>query len=193
MITRFCRAKPASVVTRFLKLRTNSKAPTTSSSERATCATTRRRRRPKRSRESVEPRLPAFIAAPGLVAVARIAGTRPKITQAAAATSAMNPNTRASPATSMTIWRLLVPSVATRTRDSDCASTAPAVAPAAAISRLSASSCRTILVREAPSARRTAISRSRTVARASIRLARFAQAISSTSAVMARSSHNGAS
>ena len=55
-------------------------------------------------------------------------------------------------------------------------------APAAAISRLSASSCRTMRPRDAPSARRTAISRSRAVARASIRFARLAQAMSSTSA-----------
>ena len=47
--------------------------------------------------------------------------------------------------------------------------------------------------RDAPIAWRRAISRSRTLARASSRLARLAQAIRSTSPVVASSSHNGVS
>ena len=80
---------------------------------------------------------------------------------------------------------------ATRKPLSHWASSAPPAAPIAAISRLSASSCRTMRPREAPIASRTAISRSRAVARASIRLARLAQAISSTRPVVASSSHSG--
>ena len=56
--------------------------------------------------------------------------------------------------------------------------------------RLSDSICRTSRRREAPIASRTAISRSRAVARASMRLARFAHAISRTSAVAPSSTHN---
>ena len=47
--------------------------------------------------------------------------------------------------------------------------------------------------RDAPIAWRSAISRSRTLARASSRLARLAQAISSTSPVVASRSHSGVS
>ena len=53
----------------------------------------------------------------------------------------------------------------------------PSTAPLTAKIRLSANSCRTTLHREAPIASRTAISGSRTVARASNKFARFAQAI----------------
>ena len=80
---------------------------------------------------------------------------------------------------------------ATRPALSQRASTAPATAPATASSTLSAMSWRTMRPREAPMARRTAISRSRALARASIRLARLAQAMSSTSAVMPSRTHSG--
>ncbi len=56
--------------------------------------------------------------------------------------------------------------------------------PATASSVLSVSSCRTSRPRPAPSAARIASSRSRPSIRASVRLATFAQAISSTSPVM---------
>ena len=52
--------KPASRVIRLRRLRTNSSAPTTSTSESATCSTTSARRRPNRSRVSVDPRLPGL-------------------------------------------------------------------------------------------------------------------------------------
>ena len=179
-ISRSLCANPASRVTRLRSVRTNSSAPTTSTSDSATWATTRTRRRPNRSRVSVVPRLPAFMASPGAVAVARIAGSRPKSRQVRRASSAMNENTRQSPATSRNTRSFCVASDATSSRDSHWASTAPAPAPATAISTLSASNWRTIRTRDAPSARRTAISRSRAVARASIRFARFAQAMSRT-------------
>ena len=53
--------------------------------------------------------------------------------------------------------------------------------------------CRIRRAREAPKARRTASSRSRVLARASIRLARLAQAISSTKPVIPSSSQSGRS
>ena len=59
--------------------------------------------------------------------------------------------------------------------------TTPSTPAASASTRLSASNWRTICQRVAPSAARTAISRDRAVARASIRFATFAQAMSRTS------------
>ena len=55
---------------------------------------------------------------------------------------------------------------------------------------LSISSCRMTRPRPAPSAVRTAISRSRDLARASIRLVTFTQEISRTKATAAPSAHN---
>ena len=138
---------------------------------------------PKRSRVSVAPRLPAFIAAPGRLPVARIAGTRPKMRHVSTASAAVNAKTRQS-SVSATKMRLFVggekadeePAEPLREQRAGRRRRSPA------ISRLSASSWRTMRRRDAPIARRTAISRSRAVARASIRFARFAHAISSTSA-----------
>ncbi len=76
-------------------------------------------------------------------------------------------------------------------RLSACDSSAPSAAPATANSRLSASNCRIKRPREAPSDSRTPISRSRALARASIRFARFAQAISKTNPAIASSVHSG--
>ena len=85
----------------------------------------------------------------------------------------------------MEIW--LVLSDATSSRLSGCASATPSAAPLKASRPLSISNCRSRRAREAPSAMRMAISRCRALARASIRLARLAQAISSTRPVMASS------
>ncbi len=60
----------------------------------------------------------------------------------------------------------------------------PKTAPAAASTNPSANNCRISLQREAPSANRTAISRWRVLARASMRFAMFAQAMSSTNPVV---------
>ena len=172
-----------SIDVRFLRLRANSSAPTTSTSDSATCKTTSARRTPKRSRPSVIPRLPAFIVAPGDVRVARIAGVRPKSRHAVTATAAVNAKTRQSRPRSTNSGLSLVLRKATSDRLNHCATTTPAAAPIAAMSRLSDSICRTMRRRDAPMASRTATSRSRAVARASIRFARFAQAMSSTSPV----------
>ncbi len=66
----------------------------------------------------------------------------------------------------------------------------PTNAPTPASRAPSANNCRSRRLREAPSARRTAISRSRVLARASNRLARFAHAINNTRPVMASSNHS---
>ena len=65
--------------------------------------------------------------------------------------------------------------------------------PSTASSRLSAINCPTSRPLDAPMAWRTAISRSRTLARASSRLARLAQAINSTRPVVASKSQSGCS
>lgn len=72
--------------------------------------------------------------------------------------------------------------VAMFTRSIQAASTTPTTAPARASSTLSVSSWRTMRPRPAPIAVRTAISRLRSAARASIRFATFAHAMSSTKA-----------
>src|SRR5882762_1728405 len=69
------------------------------------------------------------------------------------------------------------------------AKNSPQVDPAAASNKLSESSSRTIRHREAPRARRMAICRSRALARASIKFARLAQAMSKTSPEIPRSNH----
>ena len=74
-------------------------------------------------------------------------------------------------------------------RLSNSASPTPKAAPAAS-RLLSTSNCRSTRKRAAPKASRMAISRSRALARASIRFTRLAQAIKSTSPVIPSSSHS---
>jgi hypothetical protein len=71
------------------------------------------------------------------------------------------------------------------------ASHAPNAAPTTANNRLSISNWRTSRHREAPSARRTEISRSRTLALARRRFARLAQAINNTRPVVAIKTQSG--
>ena len=135
------------------------------------------------------PRPEAFIALTGSAFVARRAGTAPKITQVNAATEAAKHSTRQSVAMDRSTELLAVESDQTSTRLKSCARLTPSAAPIPARRMLSTSNCRSRRAREAPNARRTAISRSRVLACASIRLARLAHAISSTKPVMA-SSHS---
>ena len=72
------------------------------------------------------------------------------------------------------------------------ASNNPNTPPIAPSTALSVRNCRASLQRPAPSAMRMAVSRVRPAARASIRFARFAHAISSTSATAASSSNRSA-
>jgi len=98
----------------------------------------------------------------------------------------VNASTRPSMAISSRRGRLLGPS-----SDSNFtphfAKSRPNAPPITARSRLSVSNCPISRARLAPSAVRIAISRSRTVARASNRLATFADAMSSTNATAPRS------
>ena len=117
------------MVVRLRRLRTNSSAPTTSTSDSATWSTTSARRSPKRSRVSELPRLPAFIAAPGAVPVTRIAGISPKTRQVATASAAVKAKMRQSSARFTKIGALSLVRKFTRNRLSHCASRAPQTAP----------------------------------------------------------------
>ena len=180
-------------VSRLRRLRTNSSAPTSSTSESATWVATSTRRRLKRSRPAV------MLAAAGTHRRRgrRCGGAqrRQQAEQQAGdqASAAVKPSTRQSSARPTKSGLFGVLRNATRPRLSTCASAAPSSGARTASSRLSASSCRTSRQRDAPIASRTAISRSRTLARASSRFARFAHAISSTRPVVASSSQSGVS
>ena len=121
---------PGSTVIRLRSVPMNRSAPTTSTSENAICATTRNRRRPKRSRSAVTPRPLAFMAAPGAMWVARNAGASPNSMQVRRASALVNASTRASGLTSTNRRLASVVRNATRPALSQCASTAPAAAPA---------------------------------------------------------------
>jgi len=94
---------------------------------------------------------------------------------------AAKPSTRRSVRTSMKMGLLGVLIKAVRKRLSITATKPPHTVPTRASSALLEGIYPTRRVREAPSARRTVISRSRLLARASIKLARLAQAINRTS------------
>ncbi len=184
-----CR-KPGSSVVRLWNVRAKSSAPTTSTIEMAIWATTSARRRLSRSRPSVRPGPVARIIAAGPVRVARSAGVRPKMTHVTTARPIVKASTRQSRCSATNTWFRSVAMKATSARLSHCASQTPAAAPSPASSRLSAISCRTMRGRDAPMARRIAISRPRALARASIRFARFAHAMSSTRPAIDRSSQS---
>lgn len=123
--------------------------------------------------------------------VARSAGATPNNEHVSTARPAVKPRTRASGCklTNSGLTPRLIS--ATAARPSMPASQAPSSAPPTATSRLSVRSWRITRPRDAPKAKRTLISRSRALARASSRLARLAQAISSTSPVAPSSSQSG--
>ena len=123
--------------------------------------------------------------------MARNAGAKPKSKQVSMETPTMKPNTRRSSCNPTNRELPRVVRNATSARLNPWANSAPSAAPNRANSMLSDSSCAISLPRDAPIACRTAISRSRTLARASSRFARFAHAMSNTSPVVANSIHNG--
>ncbi len=185
-----CR-KPALRFIRLRRLPANSSAPTSSTRDKATCATTSARRNPKRSRLAVIPRPLARIDAAGDDRVARNAGASPNRMQVNTASAAVNASMRLSVERSRNTSPSPVLIIATSTRLRIPASATPHSDPAQASNRLSERSWRISRPREAPSASRTAISFSRVDARASIRFARFAQAINSTRPASASRIHSG--
>ena len=106
-------------------------------------------------------------------------GTMPNATPVTIVRAIANPTTR----TSMDGVSAIGNAVGTRRERIGrvaAASARPSTPPVPVTTRLSVSSCRSTRSRPAPSAMRTAISRRRTIARASRRLVRFAHAINST-------------
>ncbi len=152
--------------------------PVTSTNARATSAVTRTRRRVRLPPPAV-PRPPSLSADATLVNDCWRAGARPtrrpviRVSTAAAAKTAASTRTSFSRGAS-------AGARATSASTPHMPSSRPATPPAAAMTRLSVASCRTIRPRLAPSAMRVASSRRRPDARASSRLAMLAQAMSST-------------
>ena len=112
-----------------------------------------------------------------------IAGTNPKRMPVPSASSRVKPITVQSSVTAAPSgpMRGMLPGfTASNARTPSAPITSPKTPPSIESSTLSVSSWRTMRLRPAPMAERMAISRARPVARASSRLATFAQAISST-------------
>src|SRR5438552_17456701 len=120
----------------------------------------------------------------------RNAGAVPKIRHVSTATEAANKSNRQSVPRNKTVALSSLDKDQINARLRNCAKPIPAKVPINASNPLSAIDCLSKSPLEAPKAKRTANSRSRTLALASIRLARFAQAMSSTRDVIASNSHN---
>ena len=130
---------------------------------------------------------PVALRVPDLSAVFRStcdacqAGTRPKMMPVASESRRVKPST--TPSRRIVLTRgMFCGTAATRASVPHCAMSKPSNPPSPARSTLSVSNCRIIRPRFAPRAARNAISFPRTDARASIRLATFAFAISSRQA-----------
>ena len=123
----------------------------------------------------------------------RSAGISPNTTPVNTATSSVKTSTRQSGLTARP--RSMGSGGCTRamTPESPAASGSAIAPPSSASSTLSVSSCRTIRDRSAPNAARSAISRRRPAARASMRFARFAHATTRTRPTAATMQHAGGS
>ena len=167
------------------RLRSNNPAPVSSISEMATCAVT--------SAPRSQPRAgPTVRADPiNVPSVRRRAGNSPNRIPESTAAAALNSSTRRSTVAS-SIRGSPSGAIVWKPRSSPNARPHPLAPPATATSRLSVSARRTRRKREAPSAARTAISRSRPTARANSRLAILAQAISSTASTAPNSASEAA-
>ena len=149
------------------------------------------RRKLNRSRPAVSPRPPARMAEAGAIRVARSAGNRPNSRQVPTATAAVNRQHAQVEFPSPRTPALRAAQESDQARLSTCATSAPNAVPAKAQQQAFRQQLRDQPARDAPIAWRTAISRSRTLARASSRFARLAQAIRSTRPVVASSSQSG--
>jgi len=185
--------KPDSRFTRLRRLRANNKAPTNSTSDSPTCPTTITRRTPNLCRSSVMPRPVAFMAAPGPTRVPRNAGVSPNTKHVTATSPAVYSRIRQSVCSDNA--SRLVPELRKRIRKrlNDWASTSPRPAPITDTKILSVNIWRTSRPRDAPIASRIEISRCLALARASIRFAMFAQAISRTRPVVTSRIQSGVS
>ena len=181
-MVRICRGgveNPPVTPCRFTKLRSSSPAPTRSISETAISDTTRAARARPRVWLAEPVRPPSLIVEFKSARALSSAGASPDRTPVSIETTNMKPSARKSSRTKSMNGRL--PGFQARTSAMPPhASASPAAPPRRAISRLSVSNWRTKRLRPAPRLIRSAISRSRRVARASIRLVTLTTAISST-------------
>lgn len=176
--TAFRGSKPGFTSMRRAKLLSSSPAPTSSTTESASCDTTNASFKRRLEAAPVARALSLRLAARSTLAPRR-AGARPNRTPASTPKKSANPRTTGSSRIpSMTETR----SAARRLKycTAGIAPSTPRPAPESERTRLSTRSWRTTRPGLAPSAVRTAISRCRAPARASWRLARLAQAKSST-------------
>ncbi len=179
-----CLSKPVSTSDRFIRLRTNNPATTSSTTESATCPTISDRASAPRVVEEELPR-PSLRAGVNSSPAARNAGSMPNRSAVTTAAPSVKPST------GMSGVRFngtgLGPGVAmlSSTALAFHASATPVAAPRKASNSDSVRSCNTIRRRDAPSAMRIATSRVRATPRARSMFAIFAQAIKSTSATMA--------
>src|SRR5271169_4705587 len=149
-------------------------------SEKAICETTRKRRSEKRAGLEVTVRPEDFNAALGETLVPRRAGARLKSMQAEAATTEARANVRQSKWSGRKMGLDSVARNCTKSRLKKVATQTPKTAPASASRTPSVSNWESRRMREAPSAVLKVNSRSRVLARTSIKLARLVQTISST-------------
>ena len=168
-----------------MSVRTNSPAPTRSSSESDTCVTTNALPSPNRNPRwpgVTTRRSPALCLSDGVKStrVERSAGERPNRIPVRSDNAAVKPSTRGSGLTSRLIVAFPLAMKATSRSAPQKARINPTRPPRPANSTLSVKSCRIKRARLAPTTRRTTISFCRDVARANRRLATLAQAISST-------------
>ena len=162
-----------------MRLRANSPAATSRTSDTAICVTTSMRRRRTRPAPCAGPPVD-FRAGSGSIRPARSAGASPNTNAVRTETTNVKARTRMSGLVSIDSDRG-PDAIAARAALAHRASSSPAMPPAVARSSDSASAWRTTRMRPAPIARHTAVSRRRASARASIKFATFAQAMISTS------------
>ena len=170
-------SKPGLTSISFQKLFTSSEAVIKSMSARVSSLTIKVLR--TRAKPPPLPCAPDLNAGSIFTWAAFHAGNNPKSTVARKIVPAEKISTgRSTPISSM---RAITPApIALNAATAEKASSTPSVPPIEAMSSDSLSNKRTICQREPPTARRTAISRSRVEARASVRLATFAHAMSRT-------------
>ena len=181
---RLSSATPVSAVLRFCRLRTKSPAPNSSRKLSATCAVTRPLRRNSDPLPPASEPTVSLSVVHGSGRLERSAGTRPNTIPVVSVRTSVKPRMRASGHGAMRSGAPSVGMYASRPRVSAIESSTPARPPKNDSTRLSTSSCRTSCRLDAPSDRRTAISRWRMKPRAISRLATFAQAMSSTRPTM---------
>ena len=175
------RRKPACVVVRFRNEFSNNVAEVSSTNDSATCPATSAQPTPRRERPTTL-RPCAFNAFCGSACAERHAGASPKSTPQATAVTIVKASTRRSMARSSHVASPPADRKPISTRVPQLANSTPSAAPSSERSIASVSIRRISRARPAPSARRTAASCCRTVARASSRFATLAHAMSSTSA-----------